>query len=100
MFGLAPFELLPEIRQGDDHKRIQARGKVMSKKWGLLVGLWMLVGSGALRAQDPSNVHYVYDAAGQLVGSVDANGNAKAYTYDAAGNLTAAERLRPRGDVD
>lgn len=72
----------------------------MNKKLGLFFCLAFFLASVALMAQDNANVHYIYDDVGQLIGSVDANGNAKAYTYDASGNLTAVEHLLPRGDID
>lgn len=65
-----------------------------------LVLIVLLLPVMPLRAQTIPNINYIHDAAGQLVGSIDANGNAKAYTYDGAGRLIAAEKLAARGAVD
>lgn len=53
-----------------------------------------------LRAQAPPNVRYIHDEAGNLIGSVDANGNAKMYRFDAAGRLVSIDQLSAAGDVD
>src|SRR5712692_10046391 len=71
----------------------------MSKKLGLFF-VWLLIGSATLLAQSSPNVTYIHDDAGNLVGTIDANGNAKAYTFDAEGNLVAVEKLVARGAVD
>ncbi len=71
----------------------------MNKKCGLGVLLSLATGTSAL-AQPSSNVNYAYDEVGQLIGSVDANGEAKAYTYDAAGHLVSVEKIVARGPVD
>src|SRR5712692_628408 len=39
-----------------------------------------------------SNITYVYDESGRLVGVIDAAGNAAAYKYDAVGNLLSITR--------
>src|SRR5262249_13697896 len=62
--------------------------------------LWIFISCLALIAQTNPSVRYVYDEAGNLVGVIDSNGNAKAYTFDAEGNLVATERLLARGAVD
>ncbi len=71
----------------------------MSARFGLSVLLWLVTGATVL-AQPSPNIHYVYDAAGQLAGIIDANGEAKAYTYDAAGGLVSVEKITARGAVD
>lgn len=70
------------------------------RNFGLGVLLWLLSGASALAQKAPSNVNYAYDEVGQLVGSVDANGEARAYTYDAAGHLVSIEKMVARGAVD
>jgi YD repeat-containing protein len=72
----------------------------MSKKFGIFVLLWALGTGATLLAQVSPNVNYAYDEVGQLIGVIDANGEAKAYTYDAAGRLVSIEKLVARGDVD
>src|ERR1700687_374922 len=74
-------------------------GLAMSRNFGLGALLWLLSGASVL-AQKTSNVSYAYDEVGQLVGSVDANGEAKAYTYDAAGHLVSVEKMVASGPVD
>ena len=71
----------------------------LTKNFSLGALLWLLSGASAL-AQKTANVSYAYDEIGQLVGSVDANGEAKAYTYDAAGHLVSVEKMVARGPVD
>jgi YD repeat-containing protein len=39
-----------------------------------------------------SDIQYIYDELGRLVGVIDANGNAAAYHYDAVGNLLSITR--------
>jgi len=70
----------------------------MSRNFGLGALLWLLTGASALAQK--ANVNYAYDEVGQLVGSVDANGEAKAYTYDGAGHLVFVEKMVARGPVD
>jgi YD repeat-containing protein len=71
----------------------------MSNKCGLSALLWFLIGAPVL-GQGTPNVNYAYDEVGQLIGSVDANGQVKAYTFDAAGRLVSVENLVARGPVD
>jgi len=71
----------------------------MGARFGLSVLLWLVTGAPVL-AQPGPNIQYVYDAAGQLAGTIDANGEAKAYTYDAAGGLVSIEKITARGAVD
>jgi len=71
----------------------------MRARIGLSVLLWLVTGAPVL-AQPNSNIQYVYDGAGQLAGTIDANGEAKAYAYDAAGGLVSVEKITARGAVD
>jgi YD repeat-containing protein len=71
----------------------------MNKKCGLGALLWLLTGTSAL-AQVTPNINYAYDEVGQLIGFVDANGEARAYSYDAAGHLVSVEKMVARGPVD
>lgn len=49
----------------------------------------------AADARSQSDVIYLYDAAGRLVGVVDQTGAAAAYQYDAVGNILSVARLNP-----
>ncbi|HEX2050194.1 MAG TPA: RHS repeat-associated core domain-containing protein [Actinomycetota bacterium] len=44
-------------------------------------------------AEASGRVRYVYDEAGRLVGVIDTDGAAARYDYDAAGNVTAIDRI-------
>lgn len=78
----------------------KTKDKNMSKKFGIFVLLWALGAGWMLLAQGSPNVNYAYDEVGQLIGVIDANGEAKGYTYDTAGRLVSIEKLVARGDVD
>jgi YD repeat-containing protein len=76
----------------------------MNKKLRLFAFLWMFVVGAicepSLLAQTSTNLRYIYDAKGQLIGVIDENNNARAYNYDAAGNMISIEHLAPQGAVD
>lgn len=72
----------------------------MTKKFGLFVFIWALMGCLALKAQAPPNVRYIHDEAGNLLGSVDANNNVKMYRFDTAGRLVSIDQLSAAGPVD
>ena len=51
-------------------------------------------------AQPASTLTYIHDAAGRMIGTLDANGNARSYTYDAANRLVAIDQFKAGGTVD
>ncbi len=72
----------------------------MNRKFRLVILLCIFVNSVALLAQTNPGLRSIYDEAGNLVGTLDTNGNATAYEVDAKGRLMAFERLTARDAVD
>jgi YD repeat-containing protein len=62
----------------------------------LLVVCVLLLAAGPAAGQDAS-ISYVYDDLNRLVGVVDQEGRAAAYSYDPVGNLLAIERFDASG---
>jgi YD repeat-containing protein len=71
----------------------------MSNRLGLCALLVIFIVGVALVAQTSTNLRYIYDETGRLIGIIDEN-KAAAYNYDAVGNLIAIEPLPARGPVD
>lgn len=70
-----------------------ARAALISGRRGSIIGalaVALLMSTGtAVRAQQ---TRYIYDAAGRLIGVIDAQGHATVYEYDEVGNLLAIRR--------
>jgi len=62
--------------------------------------LLLFVGVQVVRAQHDQGLRYIYDAAGRMIGTLDANGTARSYTYDAADRLVAIDQFKANGTVD
>jgi len=66
----------------------------MRSRTRLLLTLCSLLGVGVYLAAQ-SQIRYVYDELGRLVGVIDQNGDAAAYHYDPVGNLLSITRTGP-----
>jgi YD repeat-containing protein len=68
------------------------RGTGLSAWIGLKLLIFFLVMMCSM-TQARADVQYVYDEVGRLVEAIDPSGNSVLYSYDAAGNITAIQRI-------
>jgi YD repeat-containing protein len=68
------------------------RGTGLSAWIGLKLLILFLAMMGSM-TQARADVQYVYDEVGRLVEAIDPSGNSAQYNYDAAGNITAIQRI-------